>query len=73
MPVYEYQCQRCQHTFESLRPFSRRDNPAPCPECGGSGNPQLSTFGFKDGRYGHFPKSARLSTAASKPKDKPDQ
>ena len=73
MPVYEYRCNRCQQTYESIRPFSKRDDPAPCPECGESGERQLSVFGFKDGRYGHFPKAGRPSTASSKPKDKPNQ
>ena len=34
MPVYEYECQRCQARFERLQKFS--DPPLKtCPECGG--------------------------------------
>ena len=34
MPLYEYQCSRCQHRFEKLQRFS--DPPASsCPACGG--------------------------------------
>ena len=52
MPVYEYYCEPCQHLYDSLRPLSRRDEPAPCPKCGESGQRQLSTFGFKyEGHY----------------------
>jgi putative FmdB family regulatory protein len=33
MPIYEYQCQECDHKFEKLQKF---DDPAPaeCPSCG---------------------------------------
>lgn len=34
MPFYEYSCPKCKATFELLRPMARRDDPAPCPECG---------------------------------------
>jgi len=33
MPIYEYQCQACQHEFETIQKFS--DPPLTrCPECG---------------------------------------
>lgn len=54
MPVYEYACESCGHGYESVRPLSRRDDPAPCPECGSQGRRQLSAFAFKDGRFGGF-------------------
>ncbi len=32
MPIYEYQCQHCQHTFDALQKIS--ENPlVKCPEC----------------------------------------
>src|SRR2546425_8450086 len=35
MPIYEYQCQACQHRFERRQSF--RDEPVKvCPECGGA-------------------------------------
>ena len=35
MPLYEYECDRCGHLFESIRKFS--DPPiAVCPSCGGT-------------------------------------
>ena len=34
MPIYEYQCQRCEFRFERLQAFSDPP-PAKCPECGG--------------------------------------
>ena len=33
MPVYEYQCKRCDHKFEKLVTREQRDNPGACPEC----------------------------------------
>lgn len=33
MPVYDFRCRDCEHTFEAWRPVDRRDD-APCPECG---------------------------------------
>ncbi|MDT7942964.1 MAG: zinc ribbon domain-containing protein [Dehalococcoidia bacterium] len=32
MPIYEYYCHRCQTRFELLRPMSRRDEAATCPQ-----------------------------------------
>lgn len=33
MPLYEYSCSNCQTKFELLRPVSRLDDPADCPQC----------------------------------------
>jgi putative FmdB family regulatory protein len=34
MPVYEYACLDCQHTFDALRSMSQADDPIACPDCG---------------------------------------
>lgn len=36
MPMYDYQCSKCQHTFEEMLTYEKRDNPTkePCPKCG---------------------------------------
>ncbi|HHX43535.1 MAG TPA: zinc ribbon domain-containing protein [Chloroflexi bacterium] len=45
MPLYEYNCPHCDVTFELLRPFSRADDAAPCPECQGiDTRRKVSTF-----------------------------
>jgi len=46
MPIYEYQCQSCQHKFEMLR---KAQEPTPdCPKCQSSEvRKLLSSFGFK--------------------------
>ncbi|MFK4447547.1 putative FmdB family regulatory protein [Caballeronia udeis] len=33
MPIYEHACDTCG-AFDSMRPVSRRDEQASCPECG---------------------------------------
>lgn len=41
MPLYEYQCTKCKHTFEKIQKFS--DPPlTTCPECGGKVEQLLS-------------------------------
>ena len=34
MPLYEYQCKKCQHRFERIQKFSD-PHVKKCPECGG--------------------------------------
>jgi len=34
MPLYEYQCKKCQHRFERIQKFSD-PHIKKCPECGG--------------------------------------
>jgi putative FmdB family regulatory protein len=36
MALYEYKCADCDERFDLMRPMSRADEPAPCPDCGGS-------------------------------------
>lgn len=33
MPIYEYRCQDCQHSFDVLTSFSQRDQSQICPQC----------------------------------------
>jgi putative FmdB family regulatory protein len=44
MPLYEYYCESCNQRFELLRPVSRMDDAAPCPEGHGDADRVLSTF-----------------------------
>ena len=53
MPIYEYTCTSCLNQFERLRPMNRMDDPAPCPECDGDSQRQLSVFSaFSSGTNG---------------------
>jgi putative FmdB family regulatory protein len=36
MPLYDYRCRACHHTFEATRSIAERDYPTRCPECGNS-------------------------------------
>jgi putative FmdB family regulatory protein len=44
MPIYEYFCPACNTRFEELRPVSRMDDDASCPEGHQRGRRVLSTF-----------------------------
>ncbi len=45
MPLYEYRCSRCRHTFEILQSLGAGPQGLICPECGGGDlNKQFSTF-----------------------------
>jgi len=33
MPIYEFQCQKCQNKFETLLTSSARINEVSCPDC----------------------------------------
>ena len=45
MPIYEYQCQSCEHHFELRQKFS--DPPASqCPECGDTVQKLISSAAF---------------------------
>jgi len=44
MPVYEYKCAACVGKFELIRPISRAEEAAPCPECGAPSPRAISCF-----------------------------
>ena len=44
MPLYEYYCAPCSNQFELLRPMSKMDEPATCPEGHVTTNRVLSLF-----------------------------
>jgi putative FmdB family regulatory protein len=44
MPVYEYSCPGCGLKFELLRPMSRANEGAPCPDCNNGAERVPSTF-----------------------------
>lgn len=44
MPLYEYYCTKCATKFELLRPMSRADEAATCPQGHNGGTRTLSVF-----------------------------
>jgi putative FmdB family regulatory protein len=36
MALYEYKCTGCEERFDMMRPMDKADEPAKCPECGGT-------------------------------------
>ncbi len=45
MPLYEYQCRKCGHSFEELRRMADADEARECPKCGAKKTErQFSTF-----------------------------
>jgi putative FmdB family regulatory protein len=46
MPIYEYECLSCQHPFDALLSVANRDEPQPCPECGGESKKVISAVRF---------------------------
>ncbi|MBI2303320.1 MAG: zinc ribbon domain-containing protein [Chloroflexi bacterium] len=44
MPLYEYICTSCESKFELLRPMSRADDAASCPQCHNGSRRVLSLF-----------------------------
>ena len=45
MPLYEYQCKKCEKRFETLLSFKESGDPVKCPHCGSQETDRLlSTF-----------------------------
>ena len=45
MPLYEYQCKKCEKRFETLLSLRELDDPVKCPDCGSEETDRLlSTF-----------------------------
>ena len=45
MPIYEYQCKKCESRFEAIRPMGDQGRGMACPDCGAKSPKRLpSTF-----------------------------
>ncbi len=69
MPIYEYRCPNCGNEFELMHPFSKADEPTPCPKCGQNAEKLISNFGSKVDFYIRAPKNPPLR----KPLEKKDE
>jgi putative FmdB family regulatory protein len=83
MPLYEYQCKKCQHRFERIQKFSD-PHIKKCPECGGPVEQVLSppavqfkgsgwyvTDYAKKSSAPHAESSSGKTESASKKEEKP--
>lgn len=70
MPIYEYECNICEHHFEKIQNFS--DPPLKvCPECNGSVRKLLSLSSFHLKGSGWYKDSyTKPNSEKSKKKDK---
>lgn len=47
MPIYVYDCSKCDHEFELTRPMSEYKDPGNCPQCGNVGEKIVTMpYGF---------------------------
>lgn len=46
MPIYEYQCPKCQHVFEEMVSLSQAHGEEPCPRCGALSPRMISHTSF---------------------------
>jgi len=42
MPLYDFECQECENTFDKLLPLKRYKEPQTCSKCGGKTNKILT-------------------------------
>ena len=75
MPIYEYQCKRCEHRFERLQKVAAR-RIRKCPECGGRVSRLVSTPAIRFKGSGWYltdysDKGKKLKEEASKEAPKP--
>jgi len=56
MPIYEYQCTVCNHTFEQLQ-LQSDASPQSCPKCGNDVNKLMSAGAFTMNAGSHAPQA----------------
>ena len=60
MPIYEYQCESCEHQFQKMRPISQCSAPQNCEECGEGARKLISAPNFNLVGDGWSGKNARI-------------
>jgi putative FmdB family regulatory protein len=66
MPLYEYQCKRCKHTFEKIQTFSAQPI-RKCPECQGPVEKLLSAPAVQFKGTGWYATDYARKGSSSKP------
>ena len=68
MPMYEYACRDCDHTFVARRNSTERDHPLNCPTCESARvGRQLATFMIGPNSAGAASSAANEAAAAAGP------
>ena len=65
MPLYEYECQQCQHRFEKIQSFSAEPETV-CPKCGGALEKLISAPAIQFKGAGWYVSDYSAKGAASK-------
>ena len=65
MPLYEYECQQCNHRFEKIQTF-RADPETVCPQCGGQLEKLISAPAIQFKGAGWYVSDYSAKGAASK-------
>ena len=65
MPLYEYECQQCQHRFEKIQSFSATPETV-CPKCGGALEKLISAPAIQFKGAGWYVSDYSAKGAASK-------
>lgn len=69
MPIYEYQCESCEHQFQKLLPVSQCSDPQSCAVCGEGSRKLISSVNFNlvgDGWAGKNDRVKRQMAAKNK-------
>ena len=60
MPIYEYQCESCEHQFQKMLPVSQCSDPQSCGKCGEGARKLISSVNFNLSGDGWAGKNARI-------------
>lgn len=60
MPIYEYECESCEHQFQKLLPVSQCSDPQSCGECGEASRKLVSSVNFNLAGDGWAGKNDRI-------------
>jgi putative FmdB family regulatory protein len=73
MPTYQYECKKCGHKFENMKPISKRDESV-CPKCGNTDNTRFigTGAGFILRGEGFYENDYKKASELYQPMDKED-
>jgi putative FmdB family regulatory protein len=69
MPIYEYECESCEHQFQKMLPISQCSDPQDCGDCGEASRKLVSSVNFNlagDGWAGKNDRIKRQMAAKNK-------